>query len=287
MSRWQKRQERRWKWVFFVLATVLAGVVGIVVMVMRDAEALHPEKDTFTLCPSSERISEEHLVLIDVTDSLNVLQRRIVQNVFSNLQERVPRFARIHLYPIDRSNTPLPEPALVLCNPGRPEDLDDLSVFAGLPAEWVSNPNRMRELWERAFNQRIDSVFATESRLSSAPESRIMETLRGASIEAFGRTESDRARPRYVHIFSDMLQNSERYSHYNGLGWSQDRAAALADPGRLGTQALKGAEIDIYLIDRPVMISRFTGLRGELILFWDRFFSEQGAIVSRVERIEG
>lgn len=289
MTRIRTRDDlkRRWRLWFISIAALLVFGLGSVAWVLFAGRALQPPQDEITLCPDEDLITEEHLVVVDASDSLNVLQRRVVQDVFADVQESVPRFGRLHLYAIDRSGVPIPQASLVLCNPGQPEDLEDMTVLGAWTDEFLANPGQMRELWRRAFAQRIDSVFLAEASLPSAPQSRLMETIRGASLDAFGRSIERSNRPHYVHIFSDMLQNSEAFSHYDGGGWSANAAESLADPGALGTRALEGAQVRIYLIDRPIVRSNPSGTRKDLVLFWDRYFSAQGAVVTRIERIEG
>lgn len=269
-----------------LLAALGAGAFLVAaVALFAAARQLHPELDPVTFCPVDRPVEEEHLILLDATDAWDPLQRQVILQEFRQLQSALPRFARVHLYTIERSDNPLPQPELVLCNPGRASDLEPLPILGSLTPAVVANPEQMLERWEQGFIVRMDSTLGQHADSPPADHSRIMETLRGAAVETFGRPGPD-SPPRYVHVFSDLLQNSSSYSHYSAPRWTQAEAETLADPGRLGTRALEGAEIEIYLIDRPVF-SDPGRQRGDLVAFWDRYLAAQGAPVRRVARIEG
>lgn len=266
------------------LALLLALGFGAMLLAGR---SIQPELDAATLCPSEEHIREEHLVLLDATDPWNPLQRRVIEQTFRDLQEELPRFARIYLHTIERSGAILPQPLVLLCHPGRPEDLEGMTMLGKATDDILANPRMMRERWTEGFVNRLDSVFAAQADLPSAAQSPIMETLRGAAVEAFGRGNAESKPPRHVHIFSDMLQNSTAYSHYRAAAWDPEHAVQLADPAETGTRSLEGARVNVYLLDRPALERNPEWSRVALVRFWDRYFSAQGATLIRVERVEG
>jgi hypothetical protein len=113
-----------------------------------------------------------------------------------------------------------------------------------------------------------------------------METLQGAAIEVFGTgPRSDQLRK--VHIFSDLLQHSDAFSLYRDARWSPESGRRLADLSSLGTTALDGAEVYLYLVDRDQVGVMGPDYLNALVEFWDAFLAAQNATVLRVRRIEG
>jgi hypothetical protein len=284
-SRKAERDRRSRRNLFFAVSGGIFFVLTAFLLFFN-SQSIHPPLDELTLCPTTRAPAQEHLVILDATDPWNDLQRRVILDEISLLQGRLPRFARVHLYTIVPGAPLMPEAALMLCNPGLPGQIEELPILRGWTAAAVANPALMVDRWNTGFISRMDSVLTRYAESPTAPQSPIMEILRGASVQAFGRADSDAA-PKYVHIFSDMLQHSGAYSHYSPPAWSAEVARALADPGRNGTRSLEGATVSIFLIDRPEVGRRPGQSRGALVAFWESFLAAQGAILTRVERIEG
>ena len=255
------------------------GLVGIVLFsgwLVRLAITENPRLGP-DLCREGEQPGGESLIFLDSTDPWNPIQREVLRQQFRLIQDSLPRFHRVHLYSLDPGQPDLRPPLLSLCNPGRVGDLRDIPIVG--PAAY-SNPEAVRERWERGFVGELDSTFQVEVDRPQATQSPLMETLRGAAIEVFGTTPAS-GQTRTVHIFSDLLQNSDRFSVYGGKELTPAAGRDLADLSVLGTTALDGAKVHLYLVDRGQV-----GLSA-LVEFWDAYLGTQNAIVMQVRRIEG
>lgn len=282
----RERRERRSKWMF---RSTVAGIVvflGVAGVLWTQISDMHPQLDAATLCPVSRAPVEEHVILLDVTDAWSPLQDAVIRQEIERVRMSLPRFARVHVYVLDRERVVFPEADMELCNPGRPDQIEQLPVLRGATADVVANPSQMWQRWETGFVARVDSLIDEVAAGVGAERSFIMETLRTAAVRAFRRPAAD-SPPRYVHIVSDLLQHSDAYSHYRQARWTPEDARRLADPGSLGTPSMEGAQVIVYLIDREPVGSAPGKGRSDLVAFWDAFMSAQGAVVTRVRRIEG
>ena len=84
-----------------------------------------------------------------------------------------------------------------------------------------------------------------------------------------------------------MLQHTDRYSHYADTAWTAADAQLLADLSAMGTTALLGAEVHLFLLDRDFVGRGPGNSRSALLEFWHTYFAAQGATLLRVRRIEG
>jgi hypothetical protein len=277
----RERHSRRRLYITLVVAVLVALTA---VALFNEARDIHPPLDPQTLCPIDRVPAEEHVVLLDATDQWTPIQREVIIQTMRKLQESIPRFSRIHLYTLTPNYQELPDPAVVLCNPGRPQDLEEIPLIGSMTPVVMANPEMMNAKWESGFVARIDSALAAYVDAGQAPESPIMETLGGASIQAFGLPDPGGPH-RYVHLFSDLLQHSLNHSHYTPRPLTTNDTRHLIGVAQLGSRSLEGAEVRLYLIDRPTVRQRLGINLDELVSFWDTYFSDQGAVVTTVQRI--
>lgn len=271
-----------------VAAAVTAGVVfvaGAVVFVM--AARTNPTLSEENLCRLDAPPVAEVIIILDASDPWNEIQRTVLQQEFGALQREIPRFARVSLFTLTAEATALPSPTVQLCNPGSLEDLKRTTPFGGRGVSIIANPELFETRWRTGFTARLDSIFQAHAGSAGTAWSPIMETIRAAAIEVFGVPSNDPDRPKKLYIFSDMLQHTERYSHYTDADWSRADARALADLAVTGTTALTNTEVHVFLLDRPVVGQRPGNTRSALVEFWDEYFSAQGARLVRVRRVEG
>lgn len=230
---------------------------------------------------------EEIVVILDATDPWNEVQRAVIMQEFRALQHEIPRFARVSLYTLTSASSELPAPALQLCNPGNVADLSR-SIPLGRPGvRLVATPQMVELRWRDGFIARLDSIFEAQGASAGTRRSPIMETIRSAAISVFGAAPRDTAPPRKLYIFSDMLQHTDRYSHYADTAWTAADAQLLADLSAMGTTALLGAEVHLFLLDRDFVGRGPGNSRSALLEFWHTYFAAQGATLLRVRRIEG
>ena len=271
----------------------LGGAIALVVIVAASAGILHwiasranPPLSQVDLCPVDRPISDEIIVIFDATSPWSPIQEAVIEREFRAFQSQLEAHDKVTLYSLNNVAGPLPEPALSLCHPGTIEDVE-VPLLGPSGTVLVTNRDMIKERWEHGFISKLDSIFSLETESAGSDRSLILETIQSSAIQAWSAREQERTSHRSLLVFSDMLQNSELYSHYRDSHWTVEDGKHLADFGEAGTQALQGVEVMIFLLDRPTVGVAPGHMRSDLVGFWDSFFSEQGALLARVRRIEG
>lgn len=246
------------------------------------ARQWNPSLSQDDLCPVDREPIGEIVIVFDATDPWNIVQRAVIAREFQEIQRQVPRFAQLSLFTV-QSNQVFTRPALRLCNPGRPSDFERFPGLGLWGVHLVANPKEMKARWDSAFIETLEALRLSQDTARAQPRSPIMETIRNAAITTF---ENDTTR-KSLYIFSDMLQNTERYSHYREPSWTSDEAMELADVANMGTRYLDDVDIYVYLLDRGIFANDGGNGRSTLIEFWDAYFLRQDAVIREVRRIEG
>lgn len=273
----EERDERVRRWLLFSVVALVVAVLAVVFLVCT-ARDVNPAVGQ-DLCPTDREPTEEIVVIFDATDRWNAVQRSVITRYVQRIQNDVPRFARLSLFRVSTSTaSDIPQPELQLCNPGRLEDLGDLQ------GRLFANPDSIEKRWQTGFASRLISMIPRDT-TSERPSSYIMETVRGAAVELFGKDEN--AAGGRIILFSDLLQNSRAYSHYRDPSWERASGERLANLDELGTSFLEGVRVEVYLLDRPPVGESEGHSRGNLIEFWDGYFTSQDARLIRVRRVEG
>jgi hypothetical protein len=262
-------------------AAISATLVVIVLggFVVRAAARVNPALDD-DLCPADiTLIPGMMLMLVDATDPWTGLRRTAVAREVAEVTESVPRHTRVIVHVVRGGAgdwMAVADPIARICNPGTPaqvaSDADDAG-FPGLLSALVSNPERARARYDGAFGRVIDSLVSRAGQAAPQDHSPILETIRSAVLsEQFEGL-------RTLVLISDMYQNSPLCSFY-GEPRCLDR---IDDPTIAGTHDLRGASVEILLL---------TPANGEfvpretLLQFWHNYFARQGALITRVKRIE-
>ncbi len=281
-------KSRRFRSATIVLLVFAATGAGSLNFLSR---SLNPRLDE-AMCPPSQQVTENILLVIDATDPWSPIRRRAMAKELSDFSREVPRFARLSVWTVGSpfldslrlgppSIPPLPDlplagtPILEVCNPGSAEQVGE-SVSPWI--SWlITNPRLLSDRWDREFGSVVDLALRDIGRTDAQDRSPIMETIREAALSMSGPP------PNRVVIISDLYQNTERFSVYRAGRLSREDPEALADVAELGTSALSGARIQLYLLTPAG--GEFIP-RNELLSFWAQYFRAQGAVVESVRRIE-
>src|SRR5436190_23599914 len=94
----------------------IAAVAAVYVRAMLAHKAL----DLETLCPSDPVAVT--VLLVDVTDPMNLPQRQDFINQLDKLRSSVPRYGKLVVYKVDPISDRLLTPVITRCNPGTAED---------------------------------------------------------------------------------------------------------------------------------------------------------------------
>ena len=263
-----------------VFALLIAGGLSYATW----SNSTHEQLDPDTLCPSTSGPSSYWAVIIDGTDSYSRIQWQDIQNHFNRIKGSVPKHGMLAVYTVPENPSKALNPRIELCNPGSGENLDI----------WTGNPELARRRWNREFDAPIDSIFRSLDQSGSLQRSPIIETVTAinvASEETLTRFPNvgSSSIERRLYIVSDMLQHTERYSHYSGEKPSFDRLRDMSFYDRLKTD-LSGWKVSILYALRDQ--SRAKSIQGmDHLEFWNEFFFRAAGVIGKsdfkVLRIEG
>lgn len=259
-------EEARKGWIKIIgVAALVATVGGAYVAVARGNKALDDE----TLCPSAP--SSITVLLVDVTDPMTTAQRQDFRNQLSRLKNSIPRYGKLIVTKVDSSSNELLQPVIVRCNPGTAKDVD----------EWNGNPQRVQKLHDEEFVAPLNDAFDSLTNASAADKSPIFESVQSVTLtELAGPDVSDL--PRKLVLVSDLLQNTDAITFYNGLP-TPDQLTKSAPFRRVRTD-LSNMEVEIWMLER--LDANQTQPRA-LIDLWDAAITAQGGTVVRAYNVSG
>ncbi len=260
-----------------LVAAVVAVIVAVMVLLQRD------EIDRETSCPKDGPKSVT-VVILDTSDPLAPHQIAAFEK-FSDSLTRLPKAGEIVTANSDSRNyvqkghllvayevageTGQPRRLFGRCNPGNPDSRD-------VREKLTEGEILARIRWSN-FTQELAKAFPKETLQKTAPISPIIETIRyvrraefpsSSELKASGRTVG------VIFIVSDMLQNSDKLSHFG---------AALPPVKNVPAMfALDLTGIDIGL--RYLKFARYTrfqqGARPHFT-WWRKFFAIAGSPLNR------
>jgi hypothetical protein len=251
--------------IFGVLATLIAGGV-FYYQTMSTSQKI--DKNTF--CPTNGP-KEILVVLIDRTDDLETVQREALRRHLEDLREEIPRNGLLEIYSVGPIGKDLIRPEFKLCNPGHGQAINEL----------IESPGRAERRWKLSFQGPLDRVLGDMLAPGEANSSPIMESIQSISVSSFSGEAISKI-PKRLIIVSDMLQFTNGYSQYNGdVSFENFKKGPYFLKVRSN---LEDVEIELLYVRRP-SANRLQGRTH--IEFWQKYFTNQGAILARVRSLTG
>lgn len=251
---------------------ILISVMGIVAGLAYLRYELSASKIVLddNLCP--ETGSPEYIaILFDKTDDYNEIQQRYLRNYFQEFKRTLKTGAHVALYMIRDSRIANLDPMVILCNPE-----------SGIKASALyQNPMLLQRRWEKDFSEPLDDAIERLVTLTGDENSSpIFEMIQAMALTAFpGNTSNN---PRRIIIISDMLQHTDKWSHYRGgLDFSKLKINPYFQ--KISTD-LHGAEIEILYVRRDGAERLQTRKHA---LFWQEYFAAMYGNLVLIERIDG
>jgi hypothetical protein len=250
-----------------IVVVVLAGLGGVFWFVQGRAAQL-ASLDPETLCPKSGPTSQ-FAVLIDRTDALTEIQGEALRRQITAWAAAIPKHGSFKVYEVGYGGALL-LPVVAVCNPG---DGSDQSAID-------SNPKMWRARYEEKFQAPI-SAMLTRMRLDEeAKVSPILEGVQAIAVKDFGPDAPQG--PKTLIIVSDLLQNQQGFSLYQGVPagdafWATPYAASVRSN-------LTGIHTEIHLLHRIKAAAKQTDALGK---FWIDWLERQGAQVDAFKSVPG
>lgn len=154
-------------------------------------------------CPVEIPISHITVLIVDVTDTLNIAQKKDVDNLVDKLVSKIPRYGAFTIYTVNPDDDQQATQVFFRCNPGRGDEIDPMT----------GNPKKVEKLWLEGFRAPLSEALSKNLNSGTANFSPIMESIQWVAIQEF--EDSDRRGiSKQLVVISDFLQHTRDYSHY-------------------------------------------------------------------------
>ncbi|HTQ12538.1 MAG TPA: hypothetical protein VMH86_01580 [Rhizomicrobium sp.] len=269
MTRYRKKIDRTALILIPVLALVVIAAFGGLWWLVG-GPSVYEGVNTDTFCRTTGKRSIT-VVVIDATDPFTPEQSQRLLSELKVLRDSVPRFDAIEIFAIDSSKPGgVSAPLLKACNPGRAEEADKFRENARIVAKKYEN------LFDKPFRSALDEVLAS----ATQERSPILEGIENATVQAFGTSNGDPELSKRLVVISDMLQNTEDLSFYNG-GIPTFPNFKDSNAYRLHRPMLSGVTVSVWEINRANRNVKAGKLRrSEVAKFWTDYFTDEGATLS-------
>lgn len=196
-------------------ALIVAG--GLAVMLVGSAMLLkQPTPQATDNClPSSDSKAGNTVMLIDVTDAPTGLFRDELRDFVTQSAKRMQEFRKLKIYGLEDA-----DPVLLfeMCAPGNPTPRDHI----GKSRESIRQQQEKHKKFADAAGERVMRfVSANEKRPHAISKSRIIRALH----DILSTSIIDGARHQHLIVYSDLFENSEVTSFYDGV--DRDRVAEV------------------------------------------------------------
>lgn len=248
---------------------VVLALVGVVAFFYFRSVLSQRPLDEETACPSD--VDGVTVLLVDVTDPMNTPQRQDFRNQLDKLLGQIGRYEKLVVVKVDPVGSSLLAPVITRCNPGSARDVTDVD----------GNPQKLERQHRELFIQPMTEAFEGLMVASGAARSPVMESVQSVALSEFQKSGVDDGERRLI-LASDLLQNTDRVSFYEGLPNPKEFVKTQAFQ-RVSTD-LSGVDVELWLLQRDDSQQTQPNALHE---FWDYFINEQGGQVTRVYRVSG
>lgn len=221
------------------------------------------------LCPP-EPVSYS-VMLVDVTDPMNLPQRQDLLNKFQELEDSIPRYGKLAIFKVAPANDKLLSPVIEICNPGTAKDVTELT----------GDQKDMQARWEQKFDAPLHQAFQQLTQASGSDTSPILQSIQSVTLTEFRKADAE-GKPRRLIVVSDLLQNTSGMSFYGQLP-TADRVIASPEFQSARTD-LRGVNVDLWMLERAD--SSRTQPRA-LADLWDNLITQQKGNLTSVYRVSG
>jgi hypothetical protein len=225
--------------------------------------------DPVTLCPPQP--ADVTVLLVDVTDPMNVPQRQDFINQLEELIGRIPRHGKLVVTKVNPISDRLLTPIITRCNPGSSSDVSQLT----------GNPEQIQRARQDSFLVPLRNAFDTLLSASGADRSPILESIQSVVLTEF-RQPDVRAIPKHLVVASDLLQHTTSITFYTRLPAPSELIGSQTF-NRLRAD-LRGVDVELWMLQRDdsnVMQPRL------LPKLWERIIEAEKGTLRRVYVVSG
>ena len=209
------------------------------------------------LCYVNQPLSGHYVVLVDATDRFDATQQEIVQRVIRNAARLVRPHEKLTVAAIDQDH---PYNPLVLFSGCAPKSESDAN-------RWSENPDIIGSIWNNRFMKPALAPVSVVAGEPSQKRTPLVESIFGMTLwPDFNASVPHR----HIVVVSDMLQNTDLYSHYRA-GRAPSFAEFARRPGALqNIPDLTGVTVVGFYLIRTNTMSLQTDAQKR---FWLDYFA--------------
>lgn len=225
--------------------------------------------DAETLCSSD--VTSVTVLLVDVTDPMNLPQQQDFLNQLTKLKNSVPRYGQLTVVRVDAAAEKLLTPVITRCSPGTANDTDAIK----------GNPQKVQRQWDEGFSAPLDQAFKGIVKASGAERSPIMESVQSIALTELQKPGREKV-PKRLVIASDLLQNTPGISFYQSL--PDPKEFTRSDAFRRVRTDLRGVDVELWQLQR---VDASKTQPRALSALWEEAIDDQGGSVSRIYNVSG
>ena len=200
-KRRKKSQDTKGYIIFALVAVLLIAFIGIYFFV----QSRHVYLTQDTLCPVEGPYGHTAF-LIDRTDTYSKIQIAQIKKHLEQIQLNLPKYSELSIYDIKDNPDDSLSPVFKMCNPGDGSDIGNWEQLA-------SNQDQIKKRYEDAFASKLEKTMDNMLLPNIEDTSPIFQMIKVVSVKAFPMNKTKHGN--HLVIISDMLQNSDSYSHYS------------------------------------------------------------------------
>lgn len=262
----RRANEQRAGLLKFGIAAIAVLAVGAYYFSVVNSQ---PSLDAETLCATTP--TSLTIIVVDVTDPMNLPQRQDFRNQLATVKNSIPRFGQLSVVRVDSTGSNLLSPVITRCSPGTASDTDELR----------GNPQKLQKQWAEGFSEPLDRAFDGLAGASGADRSPIMESVQSIALTELQKPGREGI-PKRLILASDLLQHTEDISFYGTL---PDGEGFLdSDEFRRVRTDLRGVEVELWQLQRSDASSTQPRALSGL---WEDAIAAQGGQVTRLYNVSG
>ncbi len=264
-NKYSKKSENG-EWFKIIFSVIfIVGVLGGVGFYMYSKPK---SADVATLCPADGPLGHI-VVLVDNTDPYSFIQREAFVQALASLSDGVvPEGYLLSVFALGEDFQKNAEPVFEKCNPG---SIDGKS-------ELTANLKRIDKRLNDGFREPILKLEDLLMVQDPAKYSPVFEMIQLASIKGF-RAKNVKGERKLI-IFSDMLPNTPDFSMFKGV--PDYKSFSSTSYGERSKTDLTGVKVELHYLMKYPKLQNMKQLN-----FWEQYFEDTGARLTRVQTMEG
>jgi hypothetical protein len=268
--KYRSRRKQRADLLGWILLVGVGGIVALVLWLYFKVGSAKPTIDQVTNCPTDGPRSLT-VVLLDATDSLDVVQRTDILERLEDIKDKVPRYGELELFTVVPAGDHLLEAKFAACNPGHGAEINQV----------YENKTMVERRWKDQFSNKMNDTLTPLLGGRPADTSPILESIQQAAIQSFAEPKAETI-PKQLVIVSDMIQNTAEFSQYSPI-MPFERFKDTRYYLKVRAD-LPDVDVTILLLNRP---QNGLGRGAALIKFWKQYFNDAGVEALNIHRVEG